>query len=504
MIDCDNDKVEVTIGYSEYNDNWFGIVFSDSMIGNALVYTTGTTEELEESLYPYDIEGRYTDDIILGDQDEWWTQESVDESDGTIVVKYSQSLDNTPIFSRETLAVKMRWAYGDTLKLAQHSTDQRSDDTVTFNFAPATGVGCDDSNYKGSATTTFDGFDITITINCVTNKVEVTIGYPDYSDNWFGIVFAETMIGDALVYTTGLSGDLDEALYPYDLTSKSSSGVDLGGEAWTEEEIDESDGGITIKYSQDLDKTSIFSRDTLTVDMRWAYGDSLKLEYHGSDQRSSAFVTLDLETGDVDITEDDRTLEITHGVIMWFAWAILASIGIFASAFRWIGDKENDPTWFKVHRGVQATVVILDLVGFVIAIVFTIQKDNPHFDNAHMIIGLVVTILSVLQPINAWFRPHPPFPDGKPTGRIVWEWIHKGFGYITWILANVAIMLGLLILGGDTNTTLAYLHMFLWCGILLIVYVVLKIIQCVRDRQSDEIGGANDEPQGGGGNVTTR
>lgn len=36
-IDCDTDTVNVMIEYSAYNDNWFGIVFADNMIGNALI-----------------------------------------------------------------------------------------------------------------------------------------------------------------------------------------------------------------------------------------------------------------------------------------------------------------------------------------------------------------------------------------------------------------------------------------------------------------------------------
>ena len=137
-------------------------------------------------------------------------------------------------------------------------------------------------------------------------------------------------------------------------------------------------------------------------------------------------------------------------------------------------------------------MVIIDIIAFIIAIVFTARKDNPHFANAHMIIGLVVTILSILQPINALFRAHPPkdgWPNGeKPTGRIVWEWIHKGFGYITWILGCVAIMLGLLLLD---EKLLAYLHMFLWCGLLLIMYIIFKIVLCLRSKQADEVGNAN-------------
>ena len=99
------------------------------------------------------------------------------------------------------------------------------------------------------------------------------------------------------------------------------------------------------------------------------------------------------------------TLEICHGSIMWITWSVLASCGIMSSSFRFLYPIKGSK-WFLVHRAVQIIVIILNIVGFVIAVIFTEWNGNQHFANLHMMIGLVVTILAILQGINGYFRVH--------------------------------------------------------------------------------------------------
>jgi hypothetical protein len=46
------------------------------------------------------------------------------------------------------------------------------------------------------------------------------------------------------------------------------------------------------------------------------------------------------------------------------------------------------------------------IVAFIVAVA-TIGSAKDHFTNRHGIIGLVVTLLGVAQPINALLRPKP-------------------------------------------------------------------------------------------------
>lgn len=63
--------------------------------------------------------------------------------------------------------------------------------------------------------------------------------------------------------------------------------------------------------------------------------------------------------------------------------------------------------WFKYHRRAQVVGLLLTGVAFIIAIVMTVNASKPHFSNVHAKLGLAVTLLGVLQPVNALVRPHP-------------------------------------------------------------------------------------------------
>ena len=55
-IICSTDnKFYLDIDYPTYSGDWFGIVFSGSMIGEAVAYTTGKNGDLTEALYAYTI-----------------------------------------------------------------------------------------------------------------------------------------------------------------------------------------------------------------------------------------------------------------------------------------------------------------------------------------------------------------------------------------------------------------------------------------------------------------
>jgi len=197
---------------------------------------------------------------------------------------------------------------------------------------------------------------------------------------------------------------------------------------------------------------------------------------------------------------DNETLQTVHGIIMWISWALLASYGITSSAARWI--YPEGPRWFYIHRTVNSLVVLLTLIGFIVAILFMQRNQNPHFSETHHIIGLVVVILCVLQPINALFRVHPPsnggWPKGtKPTKRVIWEYIHKISGYTAWILGGaVAPFLGLQMMEKDTLSTV---HL-VWCGLILLIFIILTLKNRARKREIKEVGVVmsdleNDQPQ---------
>merc|ERR1712228_92792 len=206
------------------------------------------------------------------------------------------------------------------------------------------------------------------------------------------------------------------------------------------------DKTVSVVYEQDLSNTK-WSTSTESITFRYALGTSAqgtKLGQHASTSYSKVW-TFDLKNGVISSSGSD-TLKIVHGIIMTVAWALLVTIGIFSSRFRvfLFQKSQNKAMWFFMHRGIQICAVIFVLIAFGLAVYFIQDDGSAHFSNLHECMGLTVVILAVLQPINAWFRPHAPKKgQTKSIGRFVWEIIHKLFGYVTWILAQIAIYLGI-------------------------------------------------------------
>ena len=148
--------------------------------------------------------------------------------------------------------------------------------------------------------------------------------------------------------TTGKTNDqVEEGLWPYTLAAKTKSQVTRDMDSnWTMNTLSKGDGYILVWYYQDLHLTE-FTRSTESVTIRAAWGSGLNLTQHGYGDYTDGWLELDLLTGESKFTAEDYTLEDVHGVLMWLSWAVLAPIGIMASAFRWLLPK--GPIWFQVN-----------------------------------------------------------------------------------------------------------------------------------------------------------
>jgi hypothetical protein len=117
---------------------------------------------------------------------------------------------------------------------------------------------------------------------------------------------------------------------------------------------------------------------------------------------------------------------------MGLSWGFLLPLGVILARFF---KHKPDAWWFRMHVICQRSGVVLMLVGVIIAF---IMVEGSHFNGFHTIIGLIVFILGVLQPINAALRPHP----GPTATRRRWEWLHKGSGYIAVLGGFTAVITG--------------------------------------------------------------
>ncbi len=136
---------------------------------------------------------------------------------------------------------------------------------------------------------------------------------------------------------------------------------------------------------------------------------------------------------------------IAHGSLMVSSWGFLLPSGVLIAHFL----RHRDPLWFRLHRLIQVTGICCALAGFIIAVTqFNVfGPENPARAQAHGYMGCIVTVLGLLQPINAYFRPHVKKGEPKTPNRKKWELCHRGSGWLAVTLAVPTICLGTTLAG---------------------------------------------------------
>jgi len=127
-------------------------------------------------------------------------------------------------------------------------------------------------------------------------------------------------------------------------------------------------------------------------------------------------------------------------VCMCLSWGLFLPWGVTIAAWGRSAAPRPD-AWFVLHRRLQTTGWVLQLVGFACIVAHVQGLGIPHFGGPHQIFGLIVVAIGTLQPLNALVRPHANEP--KSSLRRGWEIAHKGLGYAAIVLGLVTIPLGI-------------------------------------------------------------
>lgn len=330
-LDCLAQSVLLGIIYTRFEDNWFGLVFNDEMSGDAVIYTAGKKEEAEvmaEGLHWYAINGKKAENVQYDPGKEWKRMYSEWNSDGLHVI-FENELDSTP-WTGSTADIQFRSAFGDSLFLQKHSS--YSSETYTLRLtevvpttptttlptvfvsespsihptsAPSpspspsptntptpTTVPCPNGNVLAGRQET-EHLAVIVILDCLYNTISMDITLRSFNNNWFGLVFNEEMIGDALVYTVGKSGDRAAGLYAYGITGKQRENVQYeAANDWNELLSETVGDGIHILYEQELIKTP-WNANTNWIQFRYAIGSDLVLEYHSFRSENTFSIILD-------------------------------------------------------------------------------------------------------------------------------------------------------------------------------------------------------------------
>ena len=157
---------------------------------------------------------------------------------------------------------------------------------------------------------------------------------------------------------------------------------------------------------------------------------------------------------DIDNDNNDsyRSKVLWHGSLMIVSWGWMLPSGVMVARLR---DRlGGDDVWFKIHRILQLIGMLIALIGWIIALVnFNVFSSGSGKAYTHGVMGVMVMTMGLMQPLNAFLRPHPTTTAAaaaatttttatKSLARVQWEIAHKGLGYIAILLAVATIILG--------------------------------------------------------------
>ncbi|XP_034411190.1 putative ferric-chelate reductase 1 [Cyclopterus lumpus] len=127
-----------------------------------------------------------------------------------------------------------------------------------------------------------------------------------------------------------------------------------------------------------------------------------------------------------------------HGALMLTAWMTLGSLGMMVARYLKELTKRQKlcgkDIWFLVHVAVMSVTIAATIIAFILSFSYV----KAWSGGAHPVLGCLVIILSLLQPILALLRCGPQHPR-----RFLFNWCHALNGVSIKVLAVAAILTGL-------------------------------------------------------------
>ena len=230
--------------------------------------------------------------------------------------------------------------------------------------------------------------------------------------------------------------------------SKPSNGKDVTGAS-----CEFSNGGVVMKFTRNVAATD--SELKLTPGTKQAFiwalgkaGDTSLTSIHTNKGEVNLDVsTLATSSGTGTIESVAKPMKWSlwlHIICMGSAWGLILPWGVaIANRLRNFKKDTSPGYWFWLHKNLQYAGWLIQLLGFVFVVVY-VSSDSAHFQSPHTWIGLLVVVLGTLQPLNAFFRPHPSEETGW-TKRKIWEYVHKGSGYTAVVFGMFNVIAGALL-----------------------------------------------------------
>ncbi|PAA51129.1 hypothetical protein BOX15_Mlig013689g1 [Macrostomum lignano] len=166
-----------------------------------------------------------------------------------------------------------------------------------------------------------------------------------------------------------------------------------------------------------------------------------------------------------------------HGCFMILAWVLCASIGTLIARYyklQWPGRLlGREAFWFQLHRILMGFTCCLTLLSFIL--IFIDLRGYSGLDSfpelLHPILGIIVTILTFMNPLIALCRCDPSHEN-----RPCFNWIHWLVGTIAYVLAVLNLFLGLRLERAGDLSSINY-HIWLLIFFVLFQFIVEIILE---------------------------
>lgn len=226
--------------------------------------------------------------------------------------------------------------------------------------------------------------------------------------------------------------------------------------------------GATIYLAFQLTSSSSVSRQAILL----AFGSRYPVHHRLTLHNDKTVIYMDLSAGKEDsgavstVASNILSTRKTHGVLALLGWGLVLPVGaIVARYFRHV-----DPLWYYFH-------VVLQFIGFLMVVaavaVGRLLYGRLHANvAAHRGIGFFALVLSILQVLAFFVRPHMGSKK-----RMYWNLYHHWFGRIALLLGAVNIVLGIHYANAGNEWKIGYGFLL---GTILVLCLVLEALLWIK------------------------
>jgi hypothetical protein len=215
-------------------------------------------------------------------------------------------------------------------------------------------------------------------------------------------------------------------------------------------------------YKQfNMDMTAPYSADSAPSDTGMASGSATMAGPSPSSSSAAAMQTED--DGAIRNLGSSNSTRIifVHVIFMSVAWLFLAPLGVLIARYG-----RTLFTWFPHHRNVQLGTILLTFIAFFLAVSFLAVTDSPQFVETHHFVGLVITILIIVQ-ATLGLTAHKYLAK---TGRRIIGYFHAPLGLVIFGLAIWNMQTGINLWEWAPSNTFRY-FIYGWMGFIVFLYL---------------------------------